>query len=98
MAKLKEKIEREKKSFLKKDTQLDAKQTIPEGLWQKEIESLQAKRFSSIEEASSELILRVVERIGGDAEIKNKMKDFLLDVIETDPGLQNELKKVLKIG
>lgn len=98
MAKTKEKIEQDKKPQAKVSSKLDIKKGIPDSIWQKEIEALQSKKFSNVEEASKEVIARVVERVGGNAESRTKMQEFLLDVIETDPGLQEELKKVLKIG
>jgi hypothetical protein len=62
-------------------------------VWQQEVEQLSSQRFKSVEAAISAIASKVSERLHGDAE----MESFLRLMLETDPGLQDELRKVLRI-
>jgi len=65
----------------------------PAQIWKQEVEELSARRFKSVEQAITAICNRVTKRLRGDAE----MSGFLRLILETDPGIQAELRKVLRI-
>lgn len=80
----------------KADSSAPAGLTQNEILWQHEVADLQGRNFSSVDEAIAAVIGKVIEKMpGADSE---QTREFLADLFSTDPGLQDELRKLLKIG
>lgn len=65
--------------------------------WQSEISALQNEEYESMDEAIEAVVRRVVVRLLGDAKGEDDLTSFLAGVIESDPDLQEELKRSLSI-
>lgn len=98
MAKTKGKVKEESKTTKAVSASKAATPRLSCSIWEREIAALQTTKFANIEDATREVIKRVVSRLGGDPESRAKIEEFLFDVIDTDPGLKEELRKVLNIA
>ncbi|MBX7137461.1 MAG: hypothetical protein K1X83_05705 [Oligoflexia bacterium] len=65
--------------------------------WKDEIEALREERFASIEQALQTLIARVTARLEDGSKGSDGEREFLYDLLSTDPGVVEYLKSVLKI-
>jgi hypothetical protein len=66
------------------------------GFWKDELAELEASNFNSVEEAINALIDKVLIKLELDKVDSSETKQFLLELFETDPVLQEEIKNVLK--
>ena len=66
--------------------------------WQEEIDQLRERQFTSLEEALQTLIASVTTRMEDGSRDSDKEREFLYDLLSTDPGVMAYLQSVLKIG
>jgi hypothetical protein len=65
--------------------------------WGDAVESLQSKSFSGYEEALGAVISEIVDRMPLSGEESAETGQFIRELFELDPVLQEELKSVLNI-
>ncbi|MCB0310168.1 MAG: hypothetical protein KDD42_02965 [Bdellovibrionales bacterium] len=68
-----------------------------EEFWREEIDSLQSQSFATLDHAIESLVQRVIKRLSPNSSDGDQMRQFLVDLIETDEGLKAELQELLVI-
>ena len=99
MAKVKAKEEATEKAGGVRKAAVQNAETPSEALqfWKEEIVALKNQRFSSIEEATSAIVDRVLQRLNLPG-APEETRAFLLTLIETDPEMQDWIREGLQVG
>ena len=66
-------------------------------MWKHEVSELENVEFATMDEALNVIIGKVLDRFGPNLTSRKETHEFLVELLSTDPGLQDELCGLLKI-
>jgi hypothetical protein len=84
--------------ILPQDRREQSPEASQEDYWNEAVQNLQEMRFSTLDEAINAVIDKVVERVGGADASNPDLRQFLFDLLDTDPGIKEQLESVLQVG
>ena len=65
--------------------------------WSEDIEALLGQKFQTVDEACDALVDRVTQRMSGNPNASEEMRQFLKELFQLDPSLRAEVKSLLHI-